>query len=375
MSGVDYLVVAISGRALAQSARRAGLAVHVIDLFGDTDTRAAAAAVTVVPADPAGGFDPVSLRAAVRALPADLPLVAGSGFEHVPELLDAICRGRSCLGNPPALLECMRRPSAFFALLDELAIPHPPVITDGTAPDANWLVKHIGGRGGAHIDRARPGADIPPGQYLQRYAEGISLSALILADGEAARVLGYTRHWRAQPGAGAPFRHSGMVALADSGTVSWQRQVAAIARALAQRYNLVGLCGLDFILAGGRRNGAEARTVQVLELNPRPPASFELHEATQNLFSAHVEACRGRLPTAPVVAGEALPASAVMYAAEDCTVPPAFKWPAWTADRPAPGSRVRQGVPVCTVFGAAAAPAAACRQVRARMRRLATALG
>ena len=375
MSGVDYLVVAVSGRALAQSARRAGLAVHVIDLFGDIDTRAAAGAVTVVPADPVGGFEPATLRSVVRVLPADVPLVAGSGFEHAPELLDAICRGRSCLGNPPALLERLRHPAAFFALLDELAIPHPPVMTDGTAPDANWLVKRIGGRGGAHTGRARPGADIPSGHYLQRYAEGISLSALILANGETARVLGYTRHWRAQPGAGAPFRHSGMVALADEGAVSWRGQVAAIARALAERFNLVGLCGLDFILAGGRRDRAEVRTVQVLELNPRPPASFELHEAKQNLFSAHIEACRGRLATAPVAAGEALHAAAVMYAAEDGTVPSAFQWPAWTADQPAPGSRVGQGAPVCTVFGAAAAPAAACHQVRARMRRLATALG
>src|SRR5215510_16511653 len=87
-----YLLVALSARALAVAARRAGRRGRVIDLFGDTDTRASAEASLVVDGDFATGFDADALLAAAERLaPASSPprfgLVYGSGLESRTDLL------------------------------------------------------------------------------------------------------------------------------------------------------------------------------------------------------------------------------------------------------------------------------------------------
>jgi NAD(P)-dependent dehydrogenase (short-subunit alcohol dehydrogenase family) len=81
-----YLLVALSGRALAVAARRAGRRTVVADLFGDTDTRASAEASLVVEGDFDDGFDAAALLAAAERLAPASPtarfgLVYGSGLE------------------------------------------------------------------------------------------------------------------------------------------------------------------------------------------------------------------------------------------------------------------------------------------------------
>jgi predicted ATP-grasp superfamily ATP-dependent carboligase len=44
---------------------------------------------------------------------------------------------------------------------------------------------------------------------------------------------------------------------------------------------------------------------------------------------------------------------AVVYAVNDGTAPLEIAWPAWVADRPAPGARMERGAPVCTVLARA----------------------
>ena len=50
-AGPPLIIVGASARAFAQSARRAGLAVHAADLFADSDLCAVAASVARVPAE------------------------------------------------------------------------------------------------------------------------------------------------------------------------------------------------------------------------------------------------------------------------------------------------------------------------------------
>src|SRR5215470_17897462 len=89
---VSFLVVALSGRALAAAARRAGCRARVLDLFGDMDTCDFADACLTVDGSPENGFDSVALlRAADRlALAVEPPrygLVYGAGLESVPDVL------------------------------------------------------------------------------------------------------------------------------------------------------------------------------------------------------------------------------------------------------------------------------------------------
>jgi predicted ATP-grasp superfamily ATP-dependent carboligase len=164
------------------------------------------------------------------------------------------------------------------------------------------------------------------------------MSALMLADGNTAELLGCCQHWCAQPGLISEFQHSAMVRARPP--VSLLHTVADWARELTVGFNLRGLCGFDFIL---RPDG----TPILLEINPRPPASFELFEADEGLFTAHVEACDGRL--ARYSLAETIRSAAVYYASRDWRTPAAFPWPQWSKDRPLAGADVARGQPLCTV--------------------------
>ena len=79
------LIAAISGRALAAAARRAGYRPLVADLFCDTDTVALAERATMLPGDLQRGIDSARLVETLRQLAGrDRPvaLVLGSGFER-----------------------------------------------------------------------------------------------------------------------------------------------------------------------------------------------------------------------------------------------------------------------------------------------------
>ncbi|MGH6960491.1 MAG: ATP-grasp domain-containing protein, partial [Dongiaceae bacterium] len=93
----------MSARALAVAAHRAGRRAVVVDLFGDTDTRASAEASVVVDGDLNEGFDAPALAAAAEQLApaASLPrfgLAYGAGLESRPDLLARLADGRRLFG-------------------------------------------------------------------------------------------------------------------------------------------------------------------------------------------------------------------------------------------------------------------------------------
>ena len=62
------LIASVSGRALAQAARRAGYGARVADLFGDDDTRAATEHVARLPGDLRDGVDADRVLSALDGL-------------------------------------------------------------------------------------------------------------------------------------------------------------------------------------------------------------------------------------------------------------------------------------------------------------------
>jgi predicted ATP-grasp superfamily ATP-dependent carboligase len=75
----------------------------------------------------------------------------------------------------------------------------------------------------------------------------------------------------------------------------------------------------------------------------------------------HISACQGMLPATRPSYQQAR-ASAIVYADRDILAFPVLDWPPWTADRPAVGTSVDNGSPLCTVF-ACAATATSARQL------------
>jgi predicted ATP-grasp superfamily ATP-dependent carboligase len=354
------LIAAASGRALANSARRAGYAPLVVDFFGDQDTVAAAAGHQQLRPDDRFGMDPDALLVALETLAAGRApcgVVWGTGFEDRPSLLARIAERWVLLGNRPESVARVKNPAALAELCRCCDISHPAISLLPPEKKEGWLAKRIGGAGGTHI---RPdNAHAVDGFYYQRQMQGTPVSALILADGQSAVILGFSTQW-SSPAPGRPFRYGGAARPAALRRETADGIVAAVRRLVASM-PLVGLNSIDFLVDGA--------AFHLLEVNPRPGATFDIFEPQRGrpLFELHVASCQGALPAAPVACDGAA-ASAIVYADHDIPLIPSWNWPPWTADRPIAGSCISAQCPLCTVIAAAATAAQARELVDQRAR-------
>ncbi len=319
------LVAALSGRALAQSARRSGYTPLVADLFGDEDTRQFAAAVEVVPGDFETGFNPTALVAALRRLAlgkAVAGVVCGAGFESSPDILDRLDQEWTLLGNGAQAVARLKDPSAFAELCQSLGVAHPEVRFSPPADPRGWLAKRAGASGGGHIAPAGEALAPAAGRYWQRRVEGHAVSAAILANGRRAEVVAFTAQW-CDPAPAEPFRYGGAVRPAELAPGVAER-LRAVAVRVAEAAGLVGLNSADFLVGGD--------APVLLEVNPRPGATLDVLDDDDGLlFHAHVEACCGRLPGQPLRFTGAQ-AAAVAWARRAIDSVPVLDWPPWTAD-------------------------------------------
>jgi predicted ATP-grasp superfamily ATP-dependent carboligase len=272
-------------------------------------------------------------------------------------LLTQLTAGRRLFGNAPAVVAAVRDVRRFFALLDRLGIGYPETRHAAPRAPAGWLIKQPGGAGGAHVRRAGSGR-ASAGAYFQRVESGTSVSALFLANGRRAALVGFNEQWAVPARPGRPFLYGGAVGgVVLPGTV--EADVRAKLDALVAATGLVGLNGLDFLLQGERW--------LALEVNPRPTATMELYDQDypRGLFDWHLRACGGELPDR-VARPRAVRAHAVVYAPGAAYVRAGFVFPRWCRDLPNPGARLAPGEPLCTVHAAAPDGQRAAALVRRR---------
>ena len=169
------------------------------------------------------------------------------------------------------------------------------------------------------------------------------MSVTFLADGERAHVLGFNRLLTAAVGR-APFCYAGAISGADpagrraqdAGSSAWTDWCASLA--------LRGLNGIDFLWDDGQ--------ALVLEINPRPTASFELYDpdVEGGLVQWHVRSFDERLGSGPPTPTASLSRGLqVVYAERTVAIPAVVAWPAWCHDLPRPGSVVHAGAPALSV--------------------------
>lgn len=364
-------VAAISARTMAEAAVRDGYTVTALDLFGDTDTRAAS--VQWWPLGEPGSLrmDASRLQSALVELARGgevLGWVPGAGFEGRPDLLEQGAAVLPLIGNYAAVVHRVRDPQTFFGALDRFGVPYPEVrVRPPEASDEGgawpWLVKDARGTGGWHIRRwtaALVPKPSPPASslYFQREARGVPMSATFIANGADACVLGFNELTTRRFGA-KPWVFCGVVGPVTMPAAA-ARQIQRALRDLVAEFDLRGLGSLDFLLDG--------ESVSVLEINPRPPASMALYEATRfcgasapathGLMEAHLRAClHGELP---VLGGEATEFAVrgieIVYARRPTRVTLAMadglsQWPG-AHDLPAVGTPCTPGDPLCCVSAA-----------------------
>lgn len=342
------------------AAKRASSRVAAIDLFGDMDMRAAADEFAIVGGDLDSGFDADALVAAAEKLaPSSIStpfsFVYGAGLEAQPELIERLSRGRNLYGNPLETVRRLKNPGDFFASLDRLGVAHPEVRFSPPADGRGWLSKKIGGSGGTHVQQA---AGERSNSYLQRFVAGQAVGVSFLADGHRAVVVGFNEQWTDSGEPLRPYRFAGGLQPAPV-SHCLSRDAAGLLDAVVGEFGLVGLNSLDVIDDGSN--------YWILEVNPRPGANLDIYDSsgTARLFAWHIAACEGRLPERPLTI---VPASAmsILYAAGGCRVLPDTDWPEWVADRPAPGARIAEGAPICTVLATGAAAPAVRRMIAQR---------
>jgi predicted ATP-grasp superfamily ATP-dependent carboligase len=336
------LIVALSGRALAESARRGGYAPLVADMFGDMDTLKAAQRHVRLAGGLATGIEEHDLIDALQMLSKGrepIGVVYGTGFEDRPRLLQRLAERWQVIGNSAGVVAKLKNPQTFFWICSDSDIASPEISLPEPANRSGWLAKREGGAGGTHIRPADESADAGGAVYYQRRVSGAPVSACFLADGERAQVLGFSAQW-SSPTAYQPYRYGGAVQPASIASSMADKLTAAVRRMVAAT-SLVGLNSADFLVEGDR--------FWLLEINPRPGATLDIFETMEtSLFAQHVAACSGKLAAASGCAPNAKAASTV-YAEEDIASVSVSDWPDWAADLPAAGTTIKAGEPVCTV--------------------------
>ena len=363
------LIAAFSGRALAQSARRAGYAPLVVDCFGDMDAREAAQDFVCLPARVQTGFLKRPLLAALEKLASAAPrtpagLILGGGFECSPKLVAALEERFPLIGNSAETIRRVKDPSDFFSALARLGIRHPETRMTPPCDPAGWLMKRIGGSGGLHIHRCPVRFEPDPRRYFQRDCPGEAISVLAVSSRRGTAVA-LSRQW-SSPLKRRPYRYGGAV----SGTpIDPDLEALLIDTSLTviSEFGLAGLVSLDFVLHDGEP--------LLLEVNPRPGATLDIFEDGQgSLFKAHVAACAGEDPAAVLKNSWTPPraaSAAYLYADRGPLVMANLDWPEWAADRPAPETAILARQPLATVTASALTSADAETLCRERLSALA----
>lgn len=365
-------VAALSARLLSEASAQAGLAPIALDVFGDADTRAAARRWLPIGTAQALQIDAGLFLDALGGLAREGTVqgwVAGAGFEGRPELLEQGSVLLPLFGTAGASVRRVRDPKTFFETLDALRIAHPEVRLGAAPLGPGWLVKDFAAAGATHIRRcdSAPREALTKSRYAQREVQGTSMSATFVGDGRNAVVLGCNEQIVAPFGA-SPYRFHGVIGPVEVPDAVW-REVTRSVAALTDAFGLRGLASLDFMLEGG--------VVQVLEINPRPPASLALYAqaCAGSAMRAHLNACTGHgLPgAAPRQTGAH--GTEIVFANRrlrlDATAARALAAAPHTHDLPhstgADETHLRRGDPVCSV-SASGADAASVRSQLARRR-------
>ena len=362
----DVLLAGVSMRAAAQSAVKAGYRTHTIDAFADLDLPRFKKTVDLT--EPGGGFNARRASVVARKVTAD-GVVYGSGFEDDPRAVDRMSRGRALWGNSPEVLRQVRSPRRLLAGLAHRGFLVPRVFdptVDAGPPlsSVSWLVKPFRSGGGRGVRPWTHGSPVPLGSYLEEFIDGYPGSIVFVARGGRAVPLGISRQLAGEAAFGADgFRYCGSILSHPAQLFEHGVSIAATAHALAaavtRDYSLVGLNGIDFV--------ARREVAYPVEVNPRWCASVELVERAHgfSMFGLHADACtRGTLPDdrIPLCLRRAV-GKAIVFARADLVAGATANW-LWyrdVADVPQPGTHIRRGGPICTIFAEADDPSACHR--------------
>lgn len=357
------------------------LKIVAADLFSDADTQQTCRTVQVK-------NYPDDFVLIAEAIKPDYVIYSG-GLENHDDVIGSIERSTEILGNGSAVLKTLNNKEGLFKFLNEevsneTGIAIPRSLFAGSDPsrllhdqldskfDVTWLRKKIKSCGGLEIDSFEDRSEYsllqsPSNEcYLQEKIDGESFSAIFVA---AKDSVGKSKsHWLANTTQltgdrrfnASGFWYTGSI-LSGRLTPSQNETIASTGERIAERYALIGLFNIDFIIRD--------EEIFFLEINPRFSASMELLDrATGNsIFDLHQAACLGKdldVSDYRYTSEMKRYGKAVWYSDRELIVSPCFyEWVKnqnelsvresgfpIVADIPMPKTKIERGHPVFTVF-------------------------
>ena len=359
MSPSVHLVIATSGRAIAQGLKALDIPCVVVDGFSDVDTSVVADVCKKVKRT-RYGLDESEIMQAVDELQREYSfngLLYDAAIEANPNLLEELAIEPTFGNSCQTINDCIN-PAVFFATLDQYSLPYPEISFDKISHDQNlWLIKNQKSSGGLGVSALIDEGELSAGHYLQKKVHGTAISLTFLANGNDIYVLGFNTLWNEALNETMPYVYAGainQVALSSDMLTS----ALQFAKVITKQFNLIGLNSIDYICDG--------HSVYVLEVNPRIPATYELYETKYGeVMAEHIEVCKSR--TLPTEKRQVmLRAHAIVYAMHDLKIPENMSWPLWTADRPHDGELIHQYEPICSIFAGAKSSAQVSEMIKTR---------
>ena len=294
-------------------------------------------------------FDIPNLLQAINQINEKTPcnyLIYGGGIESCPELLGQLPVNLTLLGNPANVLQLTKNPQKFFQLLEQLDISYPETIFEAPETAKDWLVKEAGNCGGAGVSVFEPDQIYSSSSYFQQNIQGRVCSVVFVADSQTAaasknyKIWGYNEIWTESD---SSFKFSGAISLSGF-PEDLNKIINGHLQLLISNLGLVGLCGMDFIID-------DHEEIHVLEINPRPTATFELHEQNSELMLQHIKVCQyGLLESDRKTSTVFTCAKQIFYLEKSLTIGRDIQWPGWTTDRPCVDQIIKAHEPVCTIY-------------------------
>lgn len=332
----NILIIANSGRMLAQLAKQELYSPLVIDCFADQDTQGFALQVVKVKSLE---LSEVEQALSLLTKQGDIThVVYGSGFENHQATLKYLEQNFIVLGNSFQVFSTVQDKRAFFSILKQHNIAYPVTSFQRPIDNVNWLIKPLAGEGGIGIKKYENDAVTECGYYWQKIREGTAKSVLFIANEAEYKIIGFHKQFVTKINQ-YEFVFSGVVNQLTI-TEALREKVREILDVLVVELCLTGVNSLDYIETNGQ--------CFILEINARPSASINLYNSA--LFSAHINSY---LPVGVlniIKPLKAYQAYKIVFAKQVLEINTKIDWPSWVVDIPCLGVIIHTGEPICSII-------------------------
>jgi len=371
----NLLVVGIDIVSIAKSAKEAGYKIYAADYFGDIDLRRVCSGYEAIIEQKRGKscgrmeskFKTEAFLKMTKSLLQRFKIDAillSSGLDDYFDVLYGLDELAPILGNPPEVIERVRKKTGFFKELKRLGITHPETEIVKNVDEAKTaaveigypvVVKPIRGFGGLGIRTVQNSNEMERAFFevslvakdvlVQKFINGIHASvSFLVADKDVEvltlneQLLGLRFLFQQEP-----FGYCGNIVplyFADSVL----EKCKSIAEKIALHFGLNGSNGIDLVIS---KEGKP----HVVEVNPRFQGTVECVERVLgiNLVESHINACLyGSLPKIK----EKKPTFCtrlILYASKRVIAPNLTGFRE-VRDVPLPGIIIEKGEPLCSII-------------------------